>query len=70
MEFECIVFFDEYFIKCNLYLNVDFYLGIIFKVIGILIEMFIVIFVFVCIVGWISYWLEMYSGLYKIGCFC
>lgn len=68
MKLEDIVCFDLYFIEKNLYLNVDFYFGIILKVIGIFISMFIVIFVLVRIVGWVVYWYEMISGLYCIGC--
>jgi len=67
MELERIALSDEYFIKRNLYPNVDFYSGIILKAIGIPTEMFTVIFALACTVGWISHWLEMHSGPYKIG---
>ncbi len=67
MELERIALSDEYFIKRNLYLNVDFYSGIILKAIGIPTEMFTVIFALARTVGWISHWLEMHSGPYKIG---
>lgn len=70
MELENIVLNDLYFIEKKLYLNVDFYFGIILKVMGILFFMFIVIFVMVCIVGWIVYWSEMYSDGMKIVCLC
>lgn len=53
MEFERIVLSDEYFIEKKFYFNIDFYFGIIFKVFGFFIIMFIVFFVLVCIVGWI-----------------
>jgi citrate synthase len=67
MELERIALSDEYFIKRNLYPNVDFYSGIILKAIGIPTEMFTVIFALARTVGWISHWLEMHSAPYKIG---
>ena len=67
MELERIALSDEYFIKRNLYPNVDFYSGIILKAIGIPTEMFTVMFALARTVGWISHWLEMHSGPYKIG---
>ena len=67
MELERIALSDEYFIKRNLYPNVDFYSGIILKAIGIPTEMFTVIFALARTVGWISHWLEMHSAAYKIG---
>ena len=62
MELERIALSDEYFIKRNLYPNVDFYSGIILKAIGIPTEMFTVIFALARTVGWISHWLEMHSA--------
>ncbi|MGV6858935.1 MAG: citrate synthase [bacterium] len=50
---------DEYFIKRNLYPNVDFYSGIILRAIGIPLDMFTVIFALARTVGWISHWNEM-----------
>jgi citrate synthase len=67
MELERIALSDEYFIKRNLYPNVDFYSGIILKAIGIPTSMFTVIFALARTVGWISHWLEMHSAAYKIG---
>lgn len=66
MELEKIALNDEYFIKRNLYPNVDFYSGIILKAIGIPTAMFTVIFALARTVGWISHWLEMHSAPYKI----
>ena len=66
MELEKIALSDEYFIKRNLYPNVDFYSGIILKAIGIPTAMFTVIFALARTVGWISHWLEMHSAPYKI----
>lgn len=67
MELERIALSDEYFIKRNLYPNVDFYSGIILKAIGIPVSMFTVIFALARTVGWISHWLEMQSSPHKIG---
>ena len=50
---------DEYFIKRNLYPNVDFYSGIIQSALGIPNNMFTVIFAVARTVGWISQWQEM-----------
>lgn len=67
MELEKIALSDEYFVKRNLYPNVDFYSGIILKAIGIPTSMFTVIFALARTVGWISHWLEMHSEPHKIG---
>ena len=67
MELERIALSDPYFVERKLYPNVDFYSGIILKAIGIPTEMFTVIFALARTVGWISHWLEMHSGPYKIG---
>ena len=52
---------DEYFISRNLYPNVDFYSGIIYKAIGIPVNMFTVLFAIGRLPGWISQWLEMHG---------
>ena len=49
---------DEYFIERNLYPNVDFYSGIIYRAIGIPTDMFTVIFALGRLPGWIAHWLE------------
>lgn len=67
MELEKIALNDEYFVKRNLYPNVDFYSGIILKAIGIPTSMFTAIFALARTVGWISHWLEMHSEPHKIG---
>ena len=67
MELERIALSDEYFIKRNLYPNVDFYSGIIRKASGIPTAMFTGSFALARTVGWISHWLEMHSAPYKIG---
>jgi len=50
---------DDYFKSRNLYPNVDFYLGLIFLAMGILLNMFTVIFAMSRTIGWISQWNEM-----------
>ena len=67
MRLEQIALSDPYFKERNLYPNVDFYSGIILKAIGIPTSMFTVIFALARTSGWISHWLEMHSGPYKIG---
>src|SRR5688572_26500551 len=49
---------DEYFIQRKLYPNVDFYSGIIYKALGIPVEMFTVMFAIARTAGWVSHWLE------------
>ncbi len=58
---------DEYFVKRQLYPNVDFYSGIILKAIGIPTNMFTVIFALSRTIGWISHWNEFHSSPNKIG---
>jgi citrate synthase len=59
---------DSYFIEHRLYPNVDFYSGIIYKAIGIPINMFTVMFAIGRLPGWIANWKEMMeSPLTKIG---
>ena len=50
---------DPYFIKKNLYPNVDFYSGIILRAIGFPVEMFTVIFAISRTAGWTAQWTEM-----------
>jgi len=52
---------DEYFVKRKLYPNVDFYSGIIYKALGIPVNMFTVMFAIARTVGWVAHWLEMIS---------
>jgi citrate synthase len=58
---------DEYFIERNLYPNVDFYSGIIYKALGFPADMFTVLFSLGRLPGWIGHWLEMRNGISKIG---
>jgi citrate synthase len=50
---------DEYFVKRNLYPNVDFYSGIIYRALGIPTDMFTVMFAIGRLPGWIAQWKEM-----------
>jgi citrate synthase len=50
---------DEYFINRNLYPNVDFYSGIIYRAMGIPTNMFTVMFALGRLPGWLSNWREM-----------
>ena len=59
MELEEIARKDQYFIERNLYPNVDFYSGIIYRAIGIPTNMFTVMFAMGRLPGWISHWHEM-----------
>jgi len=52
---------DEYFIKRNLFPNVDFYSGIIYRSIGIPSNMFTVMFALGRLPGWIAHWKEMHE---------
>jgi citrate synthase len=59
---------DSYFIEHKLYPNVDFYSGIIYKAIGIPINMFTVMFALGRLPGWIANWKEMLESPHtKIG---
>lgn len=50
---------DPYFVERNLYPNVDFYSGILYKAMGIPINMFTVMFAIGRLPGWIAHWKEM-----------
>jgi citrate synthase len=59
MKLEEIALSDDYFISHKLYPNVDFYSGIIYKALGIPVNMFTVMFALGRMPGWIAHWLEM-----------
>jgi citrate synthase len=59
LKLEEIALADEYFISHKLYPNVDFYSGIIYKALGIPVNMFTVMFALGRLPGWIAHWLEM-----------
>jgi citrate synthase len=52
---------DDYFVSRKLYPNVDFYSGIIYRAIGIPVNMFTVMFALGRIPGWIAQWKEMHE---------
>jgi citrate synthase len=58
MELERIALSDEYFIKRNLYPNVDFYSGIIYKMMGFPTDFFPVLFCIARTSGWLAHWKE------------
>jgi citrate synthase len=51
---------DDYFVSRNLYPNVDFYSGIVYRAMGIPTNMFTVMFALGRLPGWISHWQEMH----------
>ena len=59
LELEQVALKDEYFIEKNLYPNVDFYSGIIYRALGIPTSMFTVMFALGRSVGWTAHWREM-----------
>jgi citrate synthase len=50
---------DEYFVKRNLYPNVDFYSGIIYKALDIPVNMFTAMFALGRLPGWLAQWREL-----------
>ena len=58
-ELEEVALTDPYFIERNLYPNVDFYSGILYKEMGIPVNMFTVMFAIGRLPGWIAQWKEM-----------
>jgi citrate synthase len=68
MRLEEIALKDDYFVSRKLYPNVDFYSGVIYKAIGIPVNMFTVMFAMGRLPGWIAQWREMRKDpLFKIG---
>ncbi len=57
---------DPYFIERNLYPNVDFYTGILYRALGIPENMFTVMFALARLPGWIAHWKEMIGSETKI----
>lgn len=58
-ELEKVALEDSYFVERQLYPNVDFYSGIIYRALGIPTEMFTVMFALGRLPGWIAQWKEM-----------
>jgi citrate synthase len=61
-ELEQAALHDEYFIERKLYPNVDFYSGVIYRAMGIPINMFTVLFAIGRLPGWIAHWMEMHHN--------
>ena len=59
LQLEDIALNDEYFVERNLYPNVDFYSGIMFRALGFPVRMFTVLFSIGRLPGWIAQWAEM-----------
>lgn len=58
---------DPYFVERKLYPNVDFYSGIIYRALGIPVEMFTAMFALGRLPGWIAQWREMRLNKEPIG---
>ena len=56
---------DEYFIERKLYPNVDFYSGVIYRAMGIPVQMFTVLFAIGRLPGWLAHWKEMHGSASK-----
>ena len=61
LKLEQVALEDDYFKERNLYPNVDFYSGIIYRALGIPRSMFTVMFALGRSVGWVAHWREMIS---------
>ena len=59
LELEQIALQEDYFVKRNLYPNVDFYSGLIYQAMGFPVELFPVLFAIPRTVGWLAQWDEM-----------
>ena len=59
MRLEEVALADDFFVSRNLYPNVDFYTGLIYKALGFPTRMFTVLFALGRLPGWIAQWREM-----------
>lgn len=59
---------DPYFVERKLYPNVDFYSGVIYRAIGIPVQMFTVLFAIGRLPGWVAHWKEMHESPTKRIC--
>ncbi len=59
MDLERVALEDEYFVERNLYPNVDFYSGILYRAMGIPTNMFTVMFAIGRLPGWLAHWKEL-----------
>ena len=67
-QLEEVALADEYFIERKLYPNVDFYSGVIYRAMGIPVQMFTVLFAMGRLPGWIAHWNEMHQSPTKKIC--
>lgn len=67
MKLEEVALRDPYFIERKLYPNIDFYSGIIYRALGIPVDMFTVMFAIGRLPGWIAQWKEMRENKEPIG---
>ena len=58
-QLEKVAVTDPYFVERNLYPNVDFYSGVLYRAMGIPANMFTVLFAMGRTPGWLSHWIEM-----------
>ena len=61
-QLEQVALNDPYFVERKLYPNVDFYSGVIYRAIGIPVQMFTVLFAMGRLPGWIAHWMEMHDS--------
>jgi citrate synthase len=67
-QLEEVALADDYFIERKLYPNVDFYSGVIYRAMGIPVQMFTVLFAMGRLPGWIAHWMEMHQSPTKKIC--
>jgi citrate synthase len=67
-ELEQVALSDPYFIERKLYPNVDFYSGVVYRAIGIPVNMFTALFAIGRLPGWIAHWMEMHESPTKKIC--
>ncbi len=68
LKLEEVALSDSYFIEKKLYPNVDFYSGVIYRALGIPVQMFTVLFAIGRLPGWIAHWCEMHTSPTKKIC--
>jgi citrate synthase len=61
-KLEAVALQDPYFIERKLYPNVDFYSGVIYRALGIPVQMFTVLFAIGRLPGWLAHWVEMHNS--------
>ena len=64
-QLEEVALSDSYFVERKLYPNVDFYSGVIYRAMGIPVQMFTVLFAIGRLPGWIAHWREIHFSPQK-----